>query len=199
MTSKAHGCSDTFFTRHLEIYQTKQKSLDFSVETSLVLISTIIKLWLQPFGLHTRSLTIASSAISFRLPPDSISAAASSFPLPSRLRLTVASPVHPFRFRFLGFSPFFPTRFPMSSFPVLRTRLPVCFLSPFPDSLPQLVLRCLPCAFALGSGYSASEPLLIGDILFAFRLNDVILLYHHVLFSLSTTFSNFLKFSILLF
>ena len=38
----------------------------------------------------------------------------------------------------------------MSSFPVLRTRLPVCFLSPFPDSLPQLFLRCLPCAFAFG-------------------------------------------------
>ena len=38
----------------------------------------------------------------------------------------------------------------MFSFPVLRTRLPVCFLSPFPDSLPQLFLRCLPCAFAFG-------------------------------------------------
>ena len=38
----------------------------------------------------------------------------------------------------------------MSSFPVLRTRLSVCFLSPFPDSLPQLFLRCLPCALAFG-------------------------------------------------
>ena len=38
----------------------------------------------------------------------------------------------------------------MSSFPVLRTRLSVCFLSPFPDSLPQLFLRCFPLAFAFG-------------------------------------------------
>ena len=38
----------------------------------------------------------------------------------------------------------------MSSFPVLRTRLPVCFLSPFLDSLPQPFLKCLPCAFAFG-------------------------------------------------
>ena len=38
----------------------------------------------------------------------------------------------------------------MPSFPVLRTRLPVCFLSPFPDSLPQLFLRCFPYAFAFG-------------------------------------------------
>ena len=59
----------------------------------------------------------------------------------------------------------------MSSFPVPRTRLPVCFLSPFPDSLPQLFLRCFPFAlafglfpsdpfpfvpFSSGSGYSAS-------------------------------------------
>ena len=34
----------------------------------------------------------------------------------------------------------------MSSFPVLRTQLSVCFLSPLPDSLPQLFLRCLPYA-----------------------------------------------------
>ena len=47
-------------------------------------------------------------------------------------------------------SPLFPTWFPVSSSPVLRTRLPVRFLSPFPDSLPQLFLRCLPCAFAFG-------------------------------------------------
>ena len=39
----------------------------------------------------------------------------------------------------------------MSSFPVPRTRLPVCFLSPLPDSLPQLFLRCLPCALAFGT------------------------------------------------
>ena len=45
----------------------------------------------------------------------------------------------------------------MSSFPVLRTRLSVCFFSPFPDSLPQLFLRCFP--FALAFGLSASGPI----------------------------------------
>ena len=72
------------------------------------------------------------------------SASVSSFPLSSRFRLTVASPVRPFRSRFSGLSPFFPTWFPMPSFPVLRTRLPVCFLSSFPASLPQLFHRCFP-------------------------------------------------------
>ena len=32
----------------------------------------------------------------------------------------------------------------MLSFPVLRTRLPFCFLSSFPVSLPQLFHRCFP-------------------------------------------------------
>ena len=45
----------------------------------------------------------------------------------------------------------------MPSFQVLRTWLPVCFLSPFPDSLPQLFLRCLPHALAFG--LSPSDPL----------------------------------------
>ena len=38
-----------------------------------------------------------------------------------------------------------------------RTQLSVCFLSPFPDSLPQLFLRCFPRAFAFG--LSPSNPL----------------------------------------
>ena len=38
----------------------------------------------------------------------------------------------------------------MLSFPVLSTRLFVCFLSPFLASLPQLFHECLPCAFAFG-------------------------------------------------
>lgn len=38
----------------------------------------------------------------------------------------------------------------MLSFPVLSTRLSVCFLSPFLASLPQLFHECLPCAFAFG-------------------------------------------------
>ena len=48
------------------------------------------------------------------------------------------------------FSPFLPTWFPVSSFPVLRTRLSVCFLSSLPVSLPQLFHRCFPFAFAFG-------------------------------------------------
>ena len=59
----------------------------------------------------------------------------------------------------LRFSPFFPAWFPMLSFPVLRTRLPVRFLSSFPVSLPQLFHRCfpsfpLPCV-RFSSGLSA--------------------------------------------
>ena len=47
------------------------------------------------------------------------SASVSSFPPSSRFRLTVASPVRPFRSRFSGLSPFFPAWFPVPSFPVL--------------------------------------------------------------------------------
>jgi len=59
------------------LHDTKKAST-FQSRLSLFYISTIIKRWFQPFGLHTRSLIIASSAISFCLPPASISAAASS-------------------------------------------------------------------------------------------------------------------------
>ena len=47
-------------------------------------------------------------------------------------------------------SPFLPTWFPMSSLPVLRTRLSVRFLSSFPVSLPQPFHRCFPPALAFG-------------------------------------------------
>ena len=47
-------------------------------------------------------------------------------------------------------SPFLPTWFPVSSLPVLRTRLPVRFLSSFPVSLPQPFHRCFPPALAFG-------------------------------------------------
>ena len=47
-------------------------------------------------------------------------------------------------------SPFLPTWFPVSSLPVLRTRLSVRFLSSFPASLPQLFHRCFPFALAFG-------------------------------------------------
>ena len=50
----------------------------------------------------------------------------------------------------LWLSPFLPTWFPVSSLPVLRTRLPVRFLSSFPVSLPQPFHRCFPYAFAFG-------------------------------------------------
>ena len=78
------------------------------------------------------------------------SASVSSFPLSSRLCLTVASSVRPFCFHFFGSPPFFPTWFPVPSLPVLRTGLSVCFLSSFPVSLPQPFHRCFPYAFAFG-------------------------------------------------
>ena len=45
----------------------------------------------------------------------------------------------------------------MPSFQVLVLSFSVCFLSPFPDSLPQLLVRCLPHALAFG--LSPSNPL----------------------------------------
>ena len=54
-----------------------------------------------------------------------------------------------FRSRFLVF-PVLPGLVSHAFLPGSRTRLPVRFLSPFPDSLPQLFLRCLPFAFAFG-------------------------------------------------
>ena len=45
----------------------------------------------------------------------------------------------------------------MPSFQVFVLGFADGFLSPFPDSLPQLFLRCLPCAFAFG--LSPSVPL----------------------------------------
>ena len=50
----------------------------------------------------------------------------------------------PFPLTLSRFSPFFLAWFPMLSFPVLRTRLPVRFLSSFPVSLPQPFHRCFP-------------------------------------------------------
>jgi len=78
------------------------------------------------------------------------SASVSSFPLSSCPCLTVACPVLPLCLAASLLSPFFPAWFPVSSFPVLRTRLSVCFLSSLPVSLPQLLSRCFPYAFAFG-------------------------------------------------
>ena len=78
------------------------------------------------------------------------SASVSSFPLSSRLRLTVASPVLPLTpFGFLAFPlPVHPVS--RASLPFLSTQLSVCFLSSFPVSLPQPFLRCFPHALAFG-------------------------------------------------
>ena len=67
----------------------------------------------------------------------------------SRPRLTAASPVRPSAFASLAF-PVLSSPVSRAFFPGSCTRLSVCFLSPFPDSLPQLFLRCLPYAFAFG-------------------------------------------------
>ena len=89
-----------------KIIRTKQKSLDFSVETAL-LFPTIIKRWFQPFGLHTRSLTnsfvcnFLSSSAGFNL-------CSCFFPahpcLPLSLPTSLGLPFHglaPLPFRFL--------------------------------------------------------------------------------------------------
>lgn len=128
-------------------------------KTSLVLISTIIKLWLQPFDLHTRSLTIASSAISFPFfpfSPDGGSSGASFLFRPACFHAFLPIPVLSF-LQFL--SP--PAVSPHSGY----LSVSAFFLS---------VFDLFPLAFALGSGYSASEPLLIGDIPSAYRLSDAI-------------------------
>ena len=149
-----------------------------------------MKRWFPPFGFHSHSFMQVSSAISFRLPPASISAAA-SFRLAPALRLILGfhfhglsplpllfltpavfalfrplqfwvlttqplflpfplflSPPHsgflsaPPSLSLLRLSPFSPAWFPVHSFPVLVLSFAVCFLSPFPDSLPRPFLRC---------------------------------------------------------
>ena len=61
------------------------------------------------------------------------------------------------RSRFPGF-PLLPGLVSHAFLPVPSTRLSDGFLSPFPDSLPQLFLRCLPYAFAFAFGLSPSDP-----------------------------------------
>ena len=67
-------------------------------------------------------------------------ASVSSFPLSSRFCLTMLSPVLGSPLGFPSF-PFLRSGFPCR-FPVIGTWLSVCFLSPFPASLPQLLVRC---------------------------------------------------------
>ena len=77
----------------------------------------------------------------------------------------------PFLLSLLWLSPFFPTWFPVSSFPVLCTRLSVSFLSSLPVSLPQLFHRCFPFAFAFGLSPHLAffRPLSLGSYYSAFR------------------------------
>ena len=109
--------------------------------------------------LSSASLSVfsASAPLSFvRLASaSSYSAFCSSFPfLPgSALQLLSRCPVSALASSVSSFSP--------AWFPVPSFRIPVLgfadgFLSPFPDSLPQLFLRCLPRAFAFGLSPSAS-------------------------------------------
>ena len=84
-------------------------------------------------------------------------------------------------FRLPCFSPFFPTWFPVSSFPVLRTRLSVCFLSSFPASLPQLFHRCFPLSTSL-------RPFLCRDLQLTFNFLSSILVRFKLLSFLTFLF-----------
>ena len=81
------------------------------------------------------------------LPVPASQPSVSSFPSLPGFALQLAFPVLRFRSRFPSF-PFLSGLISHVFRPGSRTRLPVCFLSPFPDSLPQLFLRCLPPALA---------------------------------------------------
>jgi len=118
----------------------------------------------------------------------------SGFPLPFRFLSSASLPVpatQPLLLPFLLFPasphsgfPGAPFRFRFQAFPFLSglishaflkgscTRLPVCFLSSFPASLPQPFHRCLPYAFASGIFHFRSaffRPLLLGSDYSAFR------------------------------
>ena len=85
------------------------------------------------------------SSASFPIPATQLSV--SSVPFSSRPRLTVAFPVLR---SFFSVLPIFPLLFRLishASFPVLSTWLSVCFLSPFPDSLPTAVPQVLTLCF----------------------------------------------------
>ena len=101
------------------------------------------------------------------------SASVSSFPC-------FLSPPHsgflsaPLSLSILRFSPFFPAWFPVHSFPVPVLSDPVCFLSPFLASLPQLFHECLPSAFASCIFRSASAS--FRPLLLSFRLLGLLFL-----------------------
>ena len=130
---------------------------------------------------HSRStgacLLLSLSAFSLLFPLSFVrffsgsdySARCSSFPLfpVSPLR---GCPGARLRFRFLAF-PVLSSLISHAFLPGSGTQLPVCFLSPFPDSLPQLFLRCFPCALAFGLSPFLSaffRPLLFRFLLLSF-------------------------------
>ena len=108
---------------------TQKSGLGFSVETTH-LYPQYHPLMFSPYGFH-RARRIASSAISFRLPSDSISAAASSdSPLSSAFASDVSGPsiprLSPLPFRFL--TPAVSAFFRLLQFWALTTQ-PLLFLS----------------------------------------------------------------------
>ena len=75
------------------------------------------------------------------------SASVSSFPLSSRFCLTVASSVLPVLLSLPWLFPVLSSLISHAFLPGSGTRLPVCFLSPFPASLPTAVPQVLPLCF----------------------------------------------------
>ena len=136
---------------------------DFSCLPSRFLYSALLMVSFRPSLIRSRSCSsgayLVLSLSVFSLPirlsfvrfssGSGYSASVSSFPLSSRPRLTVASPVRPSAFASLAF-PVLSNPVSRASFPGSRTQLPVCFFSSFPASLPQLFHRCFPSAFAFG-------------------------------------------------
>ena len=163
------------------IYHIKQKSPDFSVETSPLFISAIIKRWFWPFGLHTRSLTnrfvcnFLSSSAGFNL-------CSCFFRLTLvfhfRFRPSLGLPVHgssplPFRFLTSAVSAFFrPPQF------WILTTQPLLFLSAFLPVSPHSGFSGAPSPLSLPwlSPFSPSRfpvtsfpALVLGFLLVSFR------------------------------
>ena len=103
-------------------------------------VPQVLPFWISPRGstLGFRSLSIPSTLASH------YSAFCSSFPDFPPLASQLASRVAPFPLAVLRLSSDLVTWFPMHLFRFFSTQLSVCFLSPFPASLPQLFHRCSP-------------------------------------------------------
>ena len=135
-----------------------KKASTFQLRPIYSYIFTLIKRWFQPFGLHTRCLTNSLSAISFCLPPASISAAASSgSPLSSTFVSDFSRPsiprLMPLPFRFL--TPSVSAFFRPLQFWVLTTQ-PLFFFS-FSSRFRLTVAFPVPVS-ALASSVSSFSP-----------------------------------------